>query len=54
MQSLILDPIHLAIVYEYNKSSGSKQFRRILKKCISVHADLGRDYWDAFYDGTNA
>ncbi|CAE7290966.1 hypothetical protein AK812_SmicGene43577 [Symbiodinium microadriaticum] len=58
MQSLILDPINLAIVCEYGfwnrKSSGSKQLRRIFKKCISVDADLGRDYWGAFYDGTNA
>ncbi|OLP92700.1 LINE-1 retrotransposable element ORF2 protein [Symbiodinium microadriaticum] len=58
MRSLGLDPIHLAIVYEFgfwNKHSpGSKQLRRILKKCISIDADLGQDQWGAFYDGTNA
>ena len=58
MRSLILDPIHLAIVYEYGfwnkKSPGSKQPRRILRKCISIDVDMGQDYWGAFYDGTNA
>ena len=58
MKSLILDPIHLAIVYEYGfwnkKSPGSKQLRRILRKCISIDVGLGQDYWGAFYDGTNA
>ncbi|CAE7532328.1 unnamed protein product [Symbiodinium sp. KB8] len=58
MRSLVLDPIHLAIVYEYgfwNKHSpGSKQLRRILQKCISIDADLGQDQWGTFYDGTNA
>eukprot|EP00439_Symbiodinium_sp_Y106_P000088 s4863_g1.t1 len=58
MQSLILDPIRLAIVYEYGfwnkKSPGSKQLRRILKKCTAVDDDLGRDCWGAFYDVTNA
>ncbi|OLP81486.1 hypothetical protein AK812_SmicGene16705 [Symbiodinium microadriaticum] len=58
MRSLLLDPIHLAIVYEYGfwnkRSPGSKQLRRILKKCISIDADLGQDQWGGFYDGTNA
>ncbi|CAE7478378.1 unnamed protein product [Symbiodinium sp. CCMP2592] len=58
MKSLILDPIHLAIVYEYGfwnkKSPGSKQLRRILKKCTAVDDDLGRDCWGPFYDGRNA
>ncbi|CAE7674583.1 unnamed protein product [Symbiodinium sp. CCMP2592] len=57
MKSLILDPIHLAVVYEYGfwnkKSPGSKQLRRILKKCTAVDDDLGRDYWGPFYDGRN-
>ena len=35
-------------------SPGSKQLRRILKKCISIDADLGQDQWGGFYDGTNA
>ena len=46
LQALMLDPIHLAIVYEYGfwnkKSSGSKQLRRILHKCIAVHASLDK------------
>ena len=58
MRSLVLDPIHLAIVYErgfWNKHSrGSKQLRRILQKCISIDAGLGQDHWGIFYDGTNA
>ncbi|CAE7834976.1 unnamed protein product [Symbiodinium sp. CCMP2592] len=58
MRSLVLDPIHLAIVYEYGfwnkRSPGSKQLRRILQKCISIDADLGHDAWGTFYDGTNA
>ena len=58
MRSLLLDPIHLAIVYEYGfwnkRSPGSKQLRRILKKCISIDEDLGQDQWGGFYDGTNA
>ncbi|CAE7313385.1 unnamed protein product [Symbiodinium sp. CCMP2456] len=58
MRSLVLDPIHLAVVYEcgfWNKHSpGSKQLRRILQKCISIDADLGQNQWGAFYDGTNA
>ena len=58
MRSLLLDPIHLAIVYEYGfwnkKSPGSKQLRRILRKTISVDTRLDPGYWGAFYDGTNA
>ncbi|OLQ14831.1 Aconitate hydratase 2 [Symbiodinium microadriaticum] len=58
MRSLVLDPIHLAIVYEYGfwskHSPGSKQLRRILKKCISIDADFGQDQWGTFYGGTNA
>ena len=45
MRSLTLDPIHLAIVYEYSfwnkRSPGSKQLRRILRKRISIDARLG-------------
>ena len=53
MQSLVLDPIHLATVMN-KKSPGSKQLRRILRKCIAVDADVGRDHWSAFYDRTIA
>ncbi|OLQ14631.1 E3 ubiquitin-protein ligase HERC2 [Symbiodinium microadriaticum] len=58
MRSLTLDPIHLAIVYEYGfwnkRSPGSKQLRRILRKCITIDAGLGQHQWGAFYDGTYA
>ena len=58
LQALMLDPIHLAIVYEYGfwnkKSSGSKQLRRILRKCIAVDASLDKNYWQLLYDGKMA
>ena len=58
LRSLMLDPIHLAIVYEYGfwnrKSSGSKQLRRILRKCIAVDASLPAKYWHNVYDGNMA
>ena len=48
LRALMLDPIHLAIVYEYGfwnkKSSGSKQLRRILHKCIAVDSRLDKNY----------
>ena len=54
----MLDPIHLAIVYECGfwnkKSSGSKQLRRILRKCIAVDASLDKNYWQLLYDGKMA
>ena len=54
----MLGPIHLAIVYEYGfwnkKSSGSKQLRRILHKCIAVDASLDKNYWQLSYDGKMA
>ena len=58
LQALMLDTIHLAIVYECGfwnkKSSGSKQLRRILHKCIAVDATLDKDYWQQSYDGKMA
>ena len=58
LQALMLDPIHLALVYEYGfwnkKSSGSKQLRRILHKCIAVDASLDKNYWQQSYDGKMA
>ena len=58
LRALMLDPIHLAIVYEYGfwnkKSSGSKQLRRILHKCIAVDSRLDKNYWQSPYDGKMA
>ena len=58
LQSLMLDPIHLAIVYEYGfwnkKSPGSKQLRLILRKCIAVDSSLPAEYWHDVYDGSAA
>ena len=54
LQSLMLDPIHLAIVYEYGfwnkRSAGSKQLRHILSKCSAVDAHGGASYL-GYYDG---
>ncbi|CAE7836609.1 unnamed protein product [Symbiodinium sp. CCMP2592] len=53
---LMLDPIHLAIVYEYGfwnkRSAGSKQLRRILTKCVNVDMELEDYEWNSYYDGT--
>ena len=58
LRALMLDPIHLAIVYEYGfwnkKSSGSKQLRRILHKCIAVDSRFDKNYWQSPYDGKMA
>eukprot|EP00439_Symbiodinium_sp_Y106_P001741 s10308_g1.t1 len=55
LQALMLDPIHLATVYEYGfwnkKSSESKQLRLILRKCIAVDASLDKNYGQLLYDG---
>ena len=58
LRSLMLDPIHLAIVYEYGfwnkKSTGSKMLRRILRKCIAVDTTLRQDHWQEAYNGSVA
>ncbi|CAE7245695.1 unnamed protein product [Symbiodinium sp. CCMP2456] len=58
LQSLTLDPIHLAIVYEYGfwnkKSPGSKQLRRILRKCTAVDSSLPVEHWHDVYDRSMA
>ena len=58
LRSLMLDPIHLAIVYEYGfwnkKSTGSKMLRRILRKCIAVDTTLRQDHWQETYNGSVA
>ncbi|CAE6939324.1 unnamed protein product [Symbiodinium sp. CCMP2592] len=56
LESLMLDPVHVAIVYEYGfwnkKSSGSKQLRRILNKCVANDPDTDVGHWSTYYDGT--
>ena len=51
----MLDPTHLAIVYEYDfwnkKSSGSKQLRRILSKCCAVGPRNQRTFLGDLYNG---
>ncbi|CAE7333879.1 unnamed protein product [Symbiodinium microadriaticum] len=53
---VMLDPIPLAIVYEYGlwnkRSAGSKQLRRILSKCVATYPDTDSGYWSLYYDGT--
>ena len=55
---LCLDPIHLAIVYEYaqwnKKTSGSKMLRALLSKILAV--DGGHTYadWGPYFNGSNA
>ena len=58
LQSLMLDPTHLAIVYEYGfwnkKSSSSKQLRRILSKCCAVGPRKQRTFLGELYNGAVA
>ncbi|CAE7255234.1 unnamed protein product [Symbiodinium sp. CCMP2592] len=58
LRALMLDPIHLAIVYEYGfwnkKSPGSKKLRHILRKCTAVDERVDARHWLAFYDGAMA
>ena len=56
LEGMCLDPIHLAIVYEYaqwnKRTPGSKQLRRVLHKIICVSDGLSVETWDALYTGT--
>ena len=56
MQSLMLDPVHLAIVYEYGfwnkRSAGSKQLRRILHKCSCRGPNIAAGRLGRYYDGS--
>ena len=56
MQSLMLDPVHLAIVYEYGfwnkRSAGSKQLRRILHKCSCRGPNMAAGTLGCYYDGS--
>ena len=56
LKSLMLDPVHLAIVYEYGfwnkRSTGSKQLRRILSKCSAVDERGRPNFLGSYYDGT--
>ena len=55
-QSLVLDPVHLAIVYEYGfwnkRSAGSKQLRRILRKCSCRGPNMAAGTLGCYYDGS--
>ena len=57
MKSLMLDPIHLAIV-EYGfwnkKSTGSKQLRKILRKCTCTDRTLPAHFLGTWYDGSGS
>ncbi len=56
LSSVMLDPVHLAIVYEYGfwnkRSAGSKQLRRILKKCSAVDLQNRDNFMGDYYDGS--
>ena len=53
--AISLDPIHLAIVYEYaqwhKKTPGSKLLRRVLSKTVAVDRRLRSDTWGDWYTG---
>ena len=55
IRSMMLDPVHLAIVYEYGfwnkKSPGSKQLRKLLRKTTALDTEVGENYWGSFYNG---
>ena len=55
LKSLMLDPVHLAIVYEYGfwnkRSTGSKVLRRIVSKCSAVAVHGGPSHLGSYYDG---
>ena len=56
MQSLMLDPVRLVIVYEYGfwnkRSAGSKQLRRILHKCSCRSHNMAAGQLGSYYDGS--
>ena len=55
LKTLMLDPVHLAIVYEYGhwnkRTPGPKTLRRILKKTCAVDHSIDRTSWFTFYHG---
>ena len=56
MQSLMLDPVHIAIVYEYGfwnkRSAGSKQLRRILQKFNCFGQNMTAGQLGSYYNGS--
>ena len=58
LKGMCLDPIHLAIVYEYaqwnKRTPGSKQLRRLLHKVISVCRRFPSDTWGDLYTGAES
>ena len=57
LQTMCLDPVHLAMKYEYatgrNRTPGSSALRACLAKFNSVIDSLPSDHWGSFYDGQN-
>lgn len=55
LKAVMLDPVHLAIVYEYGhwnkRTPGSKALRSILKKTCAVGDSMAGRLWQSFYDG---
>jgi hypothetical protein len=55
LQCISLDPVHLAIVYEYaqwgKKSAGSRVLRHLLKKCGQQGLSKSMDSWGPFFSG---
>ena len=56
MQSLMLDPVHIAIVYEYGfwnkRNAGSKQLRRILQKFNCFGQNMAAGQLGSYYNGS--
>ncbi|CAE6958368.1 unnamed protein product [Symbiodinium sp. CCMP2456] len=54
IRSMMLDPVHLAIVYEHGfwnkKSPGSKQLRKFPCKTTALDTEAGENCWGSFYN----
>jgi hypothetical protein len=57
LKCLCLDPIHLAIVYEYaqwrKRTQGSKCLRALLRKVTAIDPDKTDAAWGPFFEGRN-
>ena len=55
LRVLALDPVHLAINYEYSfygkKTDGSRDLRKLLRKFNAGRADLSAEFWGPPYTG---
>ena len=55
LTSMMLDPVHLAIVYEYGhwskRTPGSKALRSVLKKACAIDRRVEKTFWSTCYDG---